>query len=241
MPRRVLTLPGLEFPVTRESPAQGLFVYQPARGYRYAMEPFLLAGWAIERARPGSVLDLGAGCGIVGLLLARLGLGVTAWELRPEWRVLCERSAMESSLSLDYRVGDIRGLPPGDMDLALMNPPYHPLRGYVPGPHALKNAAQSEENGSLDDLVLGAARAARRLCLVVPFERASQAQNACVLAGMQVTSRCEIDRVLVLIEALRSPLAGQDPVIEKVCMRQAGAWSERVRAWYQGLDARLTG
>ncbi|MBM3521762.1 MAG: methyltransferase, partial [Alphaproteobacteria bacterium] len=67
---------------------------QPARGYRTAIDPVMLAA-AVTLAR-GRVLDLGAGAGAAALCLARrvAAVAVTGLEIDPETAALGARNAM---------------------------------------------------------------------------------------------------------------------------------------------------
>ena len=50
-----------------------LVVEQPEDGYRYSIEPFLLADF-VSLSSGCRVLDVGTGCGIIPLLLATRGI-----------------------------------------------------------------------------------------------------------------------------------------------------------------------
>jgi tRNA1Val (adenine37-N6)-methyltransferase len=220
-----------------ERPAPGLRVYQPRRGFRYAMDPFVLSAWALEGGRPESVVDLGTGSGIMALLLARLGVRASGFDVRPEWIDLARRSAAESGLAVSFQLADVRELRGPLAELALLNPPYLPQGHGRPSPDPWKAAARTELNGGLEELVAAGARLGRRLCLVNRADRASDAVEALRCAGLTLTRRCDIDRSLVLLEGRQGPGPTR---IERVTMRSAdGAWSPRVRAWYTSLGARL--
>jgi len=201
------------------------------------MDPFLLSAWALEGGAPAQVLDLGTGSGIMALLLARLGLPVQGYDLRLEWIRLARRSAAESGLDVAFHFADIRELAPADADLALLNPPYLELGRGEPSPDPWKAAARFELNGDLVQLVAAAARLTRRLCLVIRADRADQALRAVELAGLHPSRSCLLDDALFLLEGRRELCSH---VREQACMRRRGAWSPRVRGWYESLGARLT-
>lgn len=48
-----------------------MLLYQPSEGYCYNSDSIFLYGFASKFSPKGKMLDIGAGCGIVGLLLAR--------------------------------------------------------------------------------------------------------------------------------------------------------------------------
>ncbi|MBN1336949.1 MAG: methyltransferase domain-containing protein [Deltaproteobacteria bacterium] len=224
--------------LTRETPAPGLVIWQPARGFRYALEPFLLCGWALEGGWPRTAGDLGTGCGVAALLLARLGVRCSGWDVSEDWIRLARRSAEDSVLNVAFDVRDVRTLPLADLDLALCNPPYLPA-GRGPGsPDPWRDAARTERHGTLDELAAAAVRTGRRACLVVPRSRAREAEHALERADAPVRRRCEVDSSLVLLEGRRhdpGPVAA-----EIAATRTREGWSPRVRAWYALLGARLS-
>jgi tRNA1Val (adenine37-N6)-methyltransferase len=228
--------------VTRETPAPGLVVYQPVRGYRYSMEPFLLAAWALEGGSTGRAFDLCCGCGIVGLLLARLGVVVHGFDVDPEWIRLARNSAAESGLAerCTFDLADIRRLEPGDIEIALLNPPYFPAGTGPPSPDAAKDAARVERHGTLSELITAGAGLAQRLCIVVPTRRMDEAADAMAKAGLFLRRRCVCDESLALLEACWAPVPPGGFRDELVSLREAsGAWSARVAGWYASVGARL--
>ena len=66
---------------------------QPRRGYRFAVDSLLLAWFACGDRQARSCLDLGAGCGVVGLglLAARAVRELVAVEIQPRLAELCEQ------------------------------------------------------------------------------------------------------------------------------------------------------
>lgn len=223
--------------LTREEPAPGVVIYQPRRGFRYAMDPFLLCAWALEGGRPASVVDLGTGSGIMALLMARQGIPARGFDVRPEWVELAARSARESGLEVGFELADVRGLGELGVDLCLLNPPYLLAGQGRPSPDPWKAAARTELNGTLAELVAAGSRVAGRLCLVLRADRADEALRHLVAAGLAPRRRCDIDRSLVLLEGRLEPGALEH---ERIAMRGPdGTWSPRVRHWYESLGARL--
>ena len=55
----------------------GLFLQQPKEGYRFSIDSVLLADFV--RPKSGPVADLGAGCGVVSVILHRKGLAGPFW------------------------------------------------------------------------------------------------------------------------------------------------------------------
>ena len=140
-----------------------LQLLQSESGYRYSLDPILLARF-VKVKKGARVVDLGTGCGILPLLVARLSdatecVGI---ELQPE---LADRAARNVELnSLRERVhimqGDIRGIreifPASCFDLVMSNPPYRQLDSGRIAPNDERAAARHELAGGVADFVAAA-------------------------------------------------------------------------------------
>lgn len=165
---------------TRETPAPGLVCWQPRRGYRYGVEAYALASFALDGLGrpavpppgagegPASVLDLGAGSGIVSLLLASRGLKVIAVERDERWRPGIERSIPGSGLDVVVLWGDARMLVLPPVDMVVSNPPWFDLGSGPISPDDHKAHARTALHGGPCEFVLAGLRAAPRVCIVVP-------------------------------------------------------------------------
>ncbi len=148
-------------------PAPAPRIRQPARGYRFSADSLLLADFAASLGG-SSVLDLGTGCGIVLLLLARRlaglrrGVGI---EIQPELHACAvENFAAEGSgARLSAVLGDFRRphslVPPGAFDLVVANPPFRKTSAGRRSPDSRKDAARTERFCSLPELFRAARRA----------------------------------------------------------------------------------
>lgn len=225
--------------LTRESPAPGLVVYQPARGYRYALDPFLLVGWALDAGLPARFLDVGTGSGIMALLLARLGVPGEGIDIQQEWIALAQRSAAESKLTLDLYVQDVRERREPPVELVLCNPPFWRLGSGPVSSDLMKAAARHEMNGSLAELVPALARSGERLAMVVPAARGEEAAGLLAAAGRPLRRRARVDDALVLLEGREGAELREDVVVRT--RGEGGVWSAWVRACYERVGARLRG
>ncbi len=141
-----------------------LRLWQPARGYRAATDPVLLA--AACPARPGeSVLDLGCGAGAAALCLAARvpELRLAGLELQPDYAELARRNAARNGIALEVAEGDLRQMPVAlrrDFDQVICNPPYYPAGG-TPSPLAARATAMQAEAVPLGLWVEAAARRLR--------------------------------------------------------------------------------
>jgi tRNA1(Val) A37 N6-methylase TrmN6 len=128
---------------------------QPRRGYRVSVDAVLLAA-AIAPPPDGSVLDLGAGVGAVGLCLAAriADCRVIGVELQPALARLAARNAEVNGMSDRVRtiVHDLaQPLPAalGKFDCVATNPPYLAAAVADPSPDLSKALATVESSAGL--------------------------------------------------------------------------------------------
>lgn len=230
---------------TVERPAPGVRVHQPARGFRYAMDPILLAGFVAEAGPPGRFLDVGTGCGVAALLLGRLGWHGVGMDVQEGVLDLARQGALDSGLAdrLAFVGGDVRSLaaaaPPGapPYPWVLCNPPYWRAgTGPLPADPAVA-AARFALHGDLDELIPAMCRLGERVALVLPLARAREACVALRAAGRPIARRLDLLPRLCLIEGSRSA-APEGPRLEAP-LRESGRHSARVRALYDAANAIL--
>ena len=141
-----------------------LRLWQPARGYRAATDPVLLAAACPARAGE-TVLDLGCGAGAAALCLAARvpGVMLTGLEVQPAYADLARRNAARNNIAMTVETGDLRQMPPAlrrDFDHVISNPPYYPPGG-SPSPLAGRALAMQVDQVPLGDWVQAAARRLR--------------------------------------------------------------------------------
>ncbi len=167
-------------PLSVESPAPGLAVFQPQRGYRWGVEVYALVGFALGIGTPSPmmvparVLELGAGSGIVSLLLASQGCRVRGWERDPEWVALARRSLRRSPAArgrVRFSVRDVRSPGNAAADLVVTNPPWFDPRAGPISPDVRKASARTMLHGTVDEFVAVGLAAAPRVCVVTRAER----------------------------------------------------------------------
>ena len=132
--------------------------------FRFSTDSMVLADFA--RIRKNSrVLDLGCGCGTLGLLLLAddPSLLLTGVEIQPDAAAAAEENVLSNSLSASFRViqGDFReyaalGLT-GAFDAVISNPPYYPAGSGKTRESDALSIARSEICCSLQDLAHTAA------------------------------------------------------------------------------------
>jgi len=146
-----------------------LRLLQPRDGYRFSIDSLLL--WGFLRPLPQSHwVDLGAGCGILAIALARIhGVGrVTALELQPSLVRLLQQNIRLNGVEgqVTVREGDLRdprileGIPPADG--VCTNPPYYKIHAGRLNPNGEKAEARHEIRGTLEDFIRAGGRLLKR-------------------------------------------------------------------------------
>ena len=227
-------------PCTVDCPAPGLWVAQPRRGFRYAMDAILLAGFAAEGGLPRALVDAGAGSGVVGLLLARAGASaVTLLDVRPEWRAAQEWSIRASGLAgrVTACTADLRSWDGPPVDAVVMNPPYFSPRAGPVSPDPVRAAARSALHGSLGDLLAVLPRVGRRVCVVLPAGLEAAGVAGLAAGGAVLRRIVRLPPAFVLLEAGTPPSGAVDARCWP--LPPGGAPPPGVQAWYASVGARL--
>ena len=174
-----------------------LICRQPEHGYRFSVDAVLAAHFA-RPAATDRVLDLGCGCGVIGLILAHRcpGITVCGLERQADLAGLAADNARRNGFADRVRVvcGDLRAM--GELfaaesfDLVVANPPYRSLGSGRLSDHDQAARARHELHGDLVDFVRAAAFAVRnrgRAVFVYPALRT--ATLLAVLPNHRLTPR----------------------------------------------------
>ncbi len=177
-----------------------LTLFQPKIGYRFSVDPLLLADFVSPFLSVGSILDIGAGVGIVGLLLGRSSplCKVTLVELQPRLAQLCRKNVNHNCADKQALVieGDIldkgvqKNLTEAPFQLVVSCPPYYRLGTGGINPNTEEALARHEVTLPLTRLV----EVSRRLmsfrgqfALVYPSTRLSEVLNELWSVGLRPT------------------------------------------------------
>lgn len=221
---------------------------QPAQGFRFAMDSVLLAGFATPASGP--VADLGAGCGVLCVLLAARGLAgpFHALEIDPLAAACCERNFARAGLEGRVLTHDLSqphpDLKPNSFALVVSNPPFgQPGRGRLsPDParararHELALTAEDLWQRARELLIPGA-----RLALCWPPSRLPDALGGLAAHGLAprrlrlVHGRQELPAKIALIEAVKD--GGEELGVEPplIVYEQGQQYGPEVSAIYQRL------
>ena len=110
----------------------GLKIIQNKNGFCFGMDSVLLSDFAKEIKKDSTILDLGTGTGILGILLSAKtqGTKMIGIEIQPEVAEMAQRSIKLNQLENRFNVicGDIKKLKgryeTGSFDAIVTNPPY---------------------------------------------------------------------------------------------------------------------
>ena len=167
---------------TAEEFLRGRFrILQKKKGYRFSLDPVLLAAFVRVNSRD-RVIDLGTGGGIVPLLLANRHVRgtIVGVEIQEPYADMARRSVALNGLAnrIEIRHGDVRDarmeFAAESFDVATCNPPFRPAGTGRVNPSDEKALARHEVAGTLADFIAAARYLLRqdgRACFVFPAAR----------------------------------------------------------------------
>lgn len=229
-----------------------LTVHQPADGYRFALDAFLLADFVPTTAQ-SPILDLGTGCGVVTLLLARRLPHAHLLGIELQHRLVTAARQNIVANDLQQRVGVVQGdmrsvaslLPQEAFGTVVCNPPYRVVGQGRLNPHPEKAMARHEVAVTLAQVVQAAKHALCRRGRCVLIYHPSRLAELCTrlaAACLQprrlrlVHATAETPATMVLIEAIG---AGRDAltVLPPLYVYDAyGTYSTEMQAIFRGRD-----
>ncbi len=142
-----------------------LDIAQPESGYRFSMDPVLLASHIHPKPHE-RILDIGCGCGVMPLILARnhLNIHVIGVEIQRELSAFATTNIKKNNLAHQITLlnEDIREIFPADLggavDRIISNPPYKKANSGRINPDPQKAMARHDISLDLDTLFACSAR-----------------------------------------------------------------------------------
>src|SRR5208283_225982 len=240
---------------TRDTILDGrITLIQPRHGYRFSVEAILLGRFARASTRE-RVLELGAGCGVVAIMMAALcrPSEVVAIEIQPPLAAMIARSAAINGLDsvnavcADLRQKRIAGVEPASFDLVVANPPYRAAAAGRENPDCSRRVARGESDGAavLMDFVAAAHRYAHRgarVAFVFTARRSAELISAMRSKQLEpkrirfVHPRIAMPASVMLIEARAS--GGIEVAIEPplIIYERPGIYTSEARAILSSSD-----
>jgi len=234
-----------------------LTLVQPRNGYRFSIDSILLGGFLRVRRRD-RVLELGAGCGVISVMIAALRLPreVVAVEIQPDLAAIVKRNAALNGLdsirviTADLRARRIEGLAPASFDVIVANPPYRALGSGRRSPNPGRRVAREESAARLADFVAAAKRfAANGAKAFFVFNASRSAELLRCLAAHSlepkrirfVHPRTDAPATTILVEARKG--GGIEVAIEPPLMLydRPGVYSDEARDLMQNTLLNIRG
>jgi len=229
-----------------------LKILQKKKGYRYTIDSVLLAHF-VEPNKGERILELGAGSGVISLLLAfrNPGVRVTGLELQSELAEMAGRSISINGLEdrVNMIPGDVRNaaelLEARSQDVVVFNPPYRKMGSGKLNPGREKALARHEIAGSVTDFLRAASYALEpggRVCLIYPCSRMVEAIYRMRVEKMEpkrlrmVHSRPGSRGDFILVEGMKG--GGEElAVLPPLFVYQEGEkYSEELEALFRNLS-----
>ena len=227
-----------------------MVIFQRKRGYRLSLDAVLLARF-IELKGGERVVDLGAGNGVIALLLALLHPSARVVGLEVQ-ETMVERALRSVRLNrLEGRVeisrGDVRFLKksfaPESFDAAVSNPPYLRPKSGRTNPDPERHIARHEVEGSLSDFLHGGSYLLRRggkMSLVYPAVRVADLLVGMREVGVEVKrlrwvhSSTDGPATLVLVEGVKGGGSGLKVLPPLVVYSKKKEYTEEMKAILEG-------
>jgi tRNA1Val (adenine37-N6)-methyltransferase len=164
----------------------GLTIIQPKDGHRFSVDSLLLADFASPAK--GNVIDLGTGCGIIPLVMARRGAEAffTAIDFNRDITEIARQNVEINGLGkqitlLETDILDLsKHLQPESFDLVISNPPYRKAGTGKVSPKTGRDKARHESTATLSDFLTISKKLVKpggRICFIYHTERITEFIN----------------------------------------------------------------
>lgn len=228
-----------------------LICRQPRDGYRFSVDAVLAAHFAAPKAGQ-RVLDLGCGCGVIGLVMAyrHPRISICGLELQADLATLAKTNIRDNGYEqrCTVRQGDVRSiatlLAPESHDLVVTNPPYRKTETGRLNRDDQAAHARHELRGGIEDFVRAAAFAVKnrgKVVCVYPARRCNTLMAA--LHSQRLTPKrlqpvysypAAASACLVLIEAVKNGGEQMDLLAPFfIYQRRNGPYSPAMQAFYE--------
>lgn len=222
-------------------------IAQPQKGARFTLDSLVLADFCRVKPRD-RILELGAGTGVISLLLAKKFpfVRIVADEFEPRaYRLLCrniaENGLSDRIVSVDRDIKYLsRSIAPNAFDVIVANPPYTPQGTGRTSPSFERQAARHEQTAVLStwlnrqDLLKNKGR----YFVVFAASRAAELMSALREKKLEpkvlrfVHSYEQKPASLVMIEAIKSAGIGLEVLPPLVVYKTPGVYTEEMRRIY---------
>jgi tRNA1Val (adenine37-N6)-methyltransferase len=225
-------------------------LYQPKNGYRFSVDSLLLFDF-VNLRKAKSIADLGAGSGIIGILLAGKypEASVDLFELQDNLAGIAEKNVILNRCEDRVRVikCDLRELQAAPSahpryDLVVSNPPFRRLKSGRLNSEEEKAIARHEITLRLHECINAASALLRnrgRLCMIYNPFRLSELLNVMRGKGIEakrmrfVHSTTSSEAKMVLLEAVQGGRVGLKVEGPLYVYREDGGYTEEMERIYK--------
>jgi tRNA1Val (adenine37-N6)-methyltransferase len=225
-------------------------VYQPKRGYRFSVDALLLYDF-VNLKHVKRIGDLGAGSGIVGIILAKRypKAEVTLFEIQNTLASLAESNIILNHLEDRVKVirGDLRTphalrITPHDYDLLVSNPPFRRLKSGRISEGDEKAIARHEIKLRLHELIAVASyllRAKGRFCIIYHPSRLAELLEILKKRDLEpkrlrfVHSNISSEAKMILLEAVKGGKKGLKVEKPLYIYKNDGSYTDEIKEIYQ--------
>lgn len=226
-----------------------LQIAQDRHGYRFSIDAFLLAHQITPRKGDLRVVDFGAGCGVLSLLLAyrHPNLTICGVEIQPAMVQLARENVRVNGLEHRIHIieADLLAVNPQTIgysaDLIVSNPPYRKAATGRINPNEERAVARHEITLTLEGLLRAVRRVLRTggyFWTVYPVQRLPELVSSMQHFNIEpkimrmVHSRENSDAKMVLMAGVKAAAAGLVVGPPLVIYRDEGQYSEDVQAMF---------
>lgn len=224
-------------------------LYQSKTGYRFSVDSILLYDF-VNLREVKNIADLGAGSGIIGILLAKKypGARVHLFEIQDSLVRLSEKNVILNHLEGRVEVSryDLRALHAGGSltrtyDLIVSNPPFRKYQSGRVNTEEEKSIARHEITLSLRELLHATTvllRAKGRLCLIYHPNRLAELLDMLREKGIEpkrikfVHSHRSSEAKMVLLEAVKEGRTGLKVEPPLYIYKEDGSYTEEMEKVY---------
>jgi tRNA1Val (adenine37-N6)-methyltransferase len=227
-------------------------IEQREKGYRFSIEPFLLADFA-SVSQENEILDIGTGSGVIPILISKRkpGLNIVAVEIQKILSDLAFENIQSAGFSAAIKVisGDFleisKELQPDSFDMILSNPPYRKLNSGRINPNPVKAIARHEVKLNLPNLVEASFRLLKsngRVVLSYPTSRKREVLEALSRSKLvpirlrNVYGRPGAIAKFFLVEAKKSAIVSSIEEDSIYIYKSDGSYSENMERLYASFD-----
>ncbi|MSN97011.1 methyltransferase [Campylobacter sp. FMV-PI01] len=132
-----------------------MLIYQLKDGYRYNSDTIMLYDFALSLKPKGEILEVGAGSGVLGLLLKRdlKDINLTLMDIQEQNIILCKKNALENGLECKILHADFSNFKSSKrFDFIVSNPPFY-HDGVIKSKNSHINISRYASNLSLEILI----------------------------------------------------------------------------------------